>query len=63
MKIFIIFALFIAASVLPIIFVPLLAMTLVVLAVLAPDLLTHHVWGKTKEDLEEEERYKQRDAH
>ncbi len=62
MKIFIAFALFIAAAMLPIIFVPLLALTLVTLAILAPDLLTHHVWEKTKEDLEEEERYKHRHA-
>ncbi len=54
MKIFIIFALFLLASVLPILFVPILALTLITLAILAPDLLTHHVWGKTKEDLEEE---------
>lgn len=57
MKIFIIFALFLLASVLPILFVPLLALTLVTLAILAPDLLTHHIWGKTKEDLDEEARH------
>ncbi len=57
MKTFAIFAMFIAASILPILFVPLFALTLLTLMFLAPDLLTHHVWGKTKEDFEEEERY------
>jgi hypothetical protein len=59
MKIFIIFALFLLASFLPILFVPLLALTLVTLAIVAPDLLSHGVWGKTKEDLEEEARHTQ----
>ncbi|MBL7851217.1 MAG: hypothetical protein JNN04_09975 [Cyclobacteriaceae bacterium] len=57
MKIFIIFALFLLASVLPILFVPLLALTLITLAILAPELLTHHVWGTKEEDREEEARH------
>ena len=57
MKIFIIFALFLLASFLPILFVPLLALTLITLAILAPDLLTHHVWGTPEEDKEEEARH------
>lgn len=57
MKIFIIFALFLLASFLPILFVPLLALTLITLAILAPDLLTQHVWGTPEEDKEEEARH------
>lgn len=57
MKIFIAFALFIVAAFLPMLFVPLLALTLLILLILAPDLLTKHVWGKTKEDIEDEARH------
>jgi hypothetical protein len=45
MKTFIIALLFILATIFPILFFPLLALTLVTLLVIAPYVMKHGVWG------------------
>lgn len=44
MKTFIIAFLFIAATILPILFIPLLVLTLIVILIVAPHTLKHGVW-------------------
>ena len=52
MKIFIIALLFITATLLPILFIPLLGLTIVVIALVAPYVTTHTKWFESKHDLE-----------
>ncbi len=49
-------ALFIAAAIFPILFVPILVLTLAILFGLIPYLRKHHVWDKTPQDIEAEQR-------
>lgn len=49
-------ALFIMAAIFPILFVPLLVLTLGILFWLIPYVRKHHVWEKTPQDLEAEHR-------
>jgi len=51
MKIFIIAFLFIAATILPILFIPLLVLTIVVVLLVAP-YVSHTKWFERKHDLE-----------
>ncbi len=54
MKTFIIALMFIVATVLPILFIPLLALTIVVTLIVAPSVIKHGVWTKTEEDRQHE---------
>jgi hypothetical protein len=49
MKKFIIAALFIVAAMLPILFIPLLALTLVIILVVIPYFAKHGVWGENQD--------------
>ncbi len=55
-KEFLLGALFIMAAIFPILFVPLLVLTLGILFWLIPYVRKHHVWEKTPQDLEAEHR-------
>jgi hypothetical protein len=55
-KRFAIVAMFLMAAVFPILFVPLLALTLAILFGLIPYVSTHRVWDKTPQDIEAEKR-------
>jgi hypothetical protein len=51
MKIFIIAFLFIAATLLPILFIPLLVLTLIIVLLVSPYVTTHTTWFDSKHDL------------
>jgi len=55
-KEFLLGTLFIMAAIFPILFVPLLVLTLAILFWLIPYVRKHHVWDKTQQDLEAEQR-------
>ncbi len=57
LKHYVIGALFILAAIFPILFFPILAVTLLVLFGLIPWAMKHEVWHQTKEDIEEETRH------
>ncbi|MBL7844119.1 MAG: hypothetical protein KF846_06790 [Cyclobacteriaceae bacterium] len=54
MKTFIIAFLLIAATALPILFIPLLAISVVIWLIVSPYVTTHNTWFASKSDLEHE---------
>ncbi len=56
-KTYLIAGMFLLAAVFPILFIPLLALTLVVLFLISPYFVEHNVWTQTKEDIEEDLRH------